>query len=75
MNAMLNQYFRNHIMNDHKDWGDHLGLVEFCYNFTKHLAAKMNPFELALGIEAKQPMDLTILRTRTTRMKVVRRLK
>jgi hypothetical protein len=26
----------------------------------------MNPFELALGVETKQPMDLTILRTRGT---------
>jgi hypothetical protein len=32
----------------------------------KHLATKMNPFELALGIEAKQPLDLTILRTKGT---------
>ncbi len=26
----------------------------------------MSPFELALGIETEQPMDLTILRTRGT---------
>jgi hypothetical protein len=26
----------------------------------------MRPFELALGVEAKQPMDLTIPRTRGT---------
>jgi hypothetical protein len=26
----------------------------------------MSPFELALGIEAKQPMDLSILKTRGT---------
>jgi len=30
------------------------------------LAIKMSPFELALGIETKQPMDLTILRTKDT---------
>jgi hypothetical protein len=29
----------------------------------------MNPFELVLGIEAKQPMDLAIPRTRGTRHK------
>jgi hypothetical protein len=28
----------------------------------------MSPFELALGIEAKQPMDLAIPRTRGTRL-------
>ncbi len=41
-------------------------LVKFCYNSIKHLATKMRPFELALGVEAKQPMDLTIPRTRGT---------
>jgi hypothetical protein len=53
MNGILNQYLCDYIIDDHKDWGDHLGLVEFCYNSTK----KMNPFELALGVEAKQSMD------------------
>jgi hypothetical protein len=32
----------------------------------KHLATKMGPFELALGIETKL-LDLTILRTKGTR--------
>jgi hypothetical protein len=66
MNGILNHYLHNYIASDHKDWGDHLGLVKFCYNSTKHLATKMSPFELALGVEAKQPMDLTIPRIRGT---------
>ncbi len=33
----------------------------------KHLAIKMSPFELALRIEAKQPLNLTILKTKGTR--------
>jgi hypothetical protein len=41
--------------------------VKFCYNFTKHLAIKMNPFELALGVEMKQFMDLTLPKTRGIR--------
>jgi hypothetical protein len=57
MNGILNQYLCDYIIDDHKDWGDHLSLVEFCYNSTKHSTKKMNPFELALGVEAKQPMD------------------
>jgi hypothetical protein len=44
VNMILNQYFRNYIINDHKDWGDHLGLVEFCYNSTKHSATKKIAF-------------------------------
>jgi hypothetical protein len=63
MNGILNH---NYIADDHKDWGNHLGLAEFCYNSIKHLATKMSPFELALGVEAKQPMDLTIPKIRGT---------
>jgi hypothetical protein len=33
----------------------------------KHLATKMSPFELALGIEVEQPFDLTIPRTKGIR--------
>ncbi len=53
VNEMLNQYFHNYIVDDHKDWGNHLGLVEFCYNSTKPSTTKMNSFELTLGVEAK----------------------
>jgi hypothetical protein len=66
MNGILNQYFRNYIGGDYKDWGDHLGLVKFCHNFTKHSVMKMSHFELALGVEVKQPMNLTIPKTRGT---------
>ncbi len=58
VNKILNQYIHNYIVSDHKDWGDHLGLTKFCYNSIKHSTTKMSPFELALGIEAKQLMDL-----------------
>jgi hypothetical protein len=43
VNEILNQYLCNYIIGDHKDWGDLLGLVEFCYYSTKHLAIKMSP--------------------------------
>jgi translation elongation factor EF-Tu-like GTPase len=45
VDGILNQYLHNYIIEDHEDWGDHLGdhlgLAEFCYNSTKHLATKM----------------------------------
>ncbi len=56
MNGILNQYLHNYIINDHKDWGDHLSLVDFCYKSTK-----MSPFELALRAKA---VDLTTPKTR-----------
>jgi len=42
--------------------GDHLGFVEFCYNFTKHSTIGVRPFELALGVEVGQPVNSTIAR-------------
>ncbi len=66
MNKILNQCFRNYIVGDHKDWGNHPSLAKFCYNSTKHLASKMSHFELALEVEAKQPIDLTIPKKRGT---------
>jgi hypothetical protein len=37
---------------------NHLGLARFCYNLTKYSTIGVNPFELELGVEAKQSMDL-----------------
>jgi hypothetical protein len=60
VNEVLNQYFKNYVSVDKKDWGEHLGLVKFCYNSTTQTITKMSLFELALGKEAKKPMDLAI---------------
>jgi hypothetical protein len=56
----MGQYFKNYVSINKKDWGKHLGLVEFCYNSTTHSTTKMSLFELTLGKDAKKPMDLTI---------------
>jgi hypothetical protein len=49
--------------------GDHLGFVEFCYNFTKHSTIGVRPFELALGVEVGQPVNSTIPRIGKERCK------
>jgi hypothetical protein len=53
VNEILNQYLLNCNVDNCKVWVDHLGLMEFCYNSTKHSIIKINPFELALGVEVK----------------------
>jgi hypothetical protein len=58
VNGVLNQYLKNYVNIDQRDWGEHLGLVKFCYNSTMHLVTKMFSFELVLGKEGKKPMDL-----------------
>ncbi len=57
---MLDQYFRDYVGVNQKDWGEHLGLVKFCYNSTLHSMTKMFLFKLVLGKEATKPMNLAI---------------
>jgi len=57
VNEVLNQYFNNYLNVNQREWGEHLGLAKFCYKSTMHWTTKMPLFELALGKEAKKPMD------------------
>jgi hypothetical protein len=34
---------------DQQDWVDHLELVEFCYNNSKHSATSSTPFQIVTG--------------------------
>ncbi len=60
VNHVLNQYLKNYVNTNQKDWGEHLGLAKFYNNSTIHLTTKMSPFELVLGKEGRKSMDLTI---------------
>jgi hypothetical protein len=60
VNEILKQYLRNYVVVDHRYWGHELDLVEFCCNSTKHSMTWMSPFELVLGMEVNQPLDLTV---------------
>jgi hypothetical protein len=40
VNRVLNQYLKNYVNASKKDWGEHLGLVKFCYKFTTQLTMK-----------------------------------
>ncbi len=58
--GVFNQYFKNYVNADQKDWDEHLGLIEFSYNSTMHSTTKMSSFELTLRKETRKLMDLTI---------------
>lgn len=57
VSGTLNQYLRNYVSTNSRDWGVHLGLTEFCYNSIMYSATKMSPFELTLGKETRKPMN------------------
>ncbi len=49
VNLVIQQFLRNYVATDQQDWVDHLELVEFCYNNSKHLATGSTPFQMVTG--------------------------
>ena len=60
VNAVINQYLRNYVSADQRDWVEYLGLAEFSYNKAKHSATGESPFKVAFGVEPLTPIDLTL---------------
>ena len=60
VNGVLNQYLRNFVSADQRDWADYMGLAEFSYNAATHSATKQSPFKVAYGVEPLQPADLAL---------------
>jgi hypothetical protein len=58
VNSVLNQYLRNYVSADQRDWVEWLGLAEFSYNKAKHSATGESPFLVAQGREPLTPADL-----------------
>ena len=66
VNGVLNQYLRNFVSADQRDWVDYVGLAEFSYNAATHSATKQSPFMVAYGVEPLQPADLALEGARST---------
>jgi hypothetical protein len=60
VNGILNQYLRNYVAVDHKDWGHKLNLAEVCYNSIKHFNDLDEFVRINIGMEVKQPLDLVV---------------
>jgi hypothetical protein len=60
MNLIIQQFLNNHVVVDQQDWVDHLELAKFCYNHSKHLATRANPFQM---VTSKSPIAPMILAT------------
>ena len=66
VNGVLNQYLRNFVSADQRDWADYVGLAEFSYNAATHSATKQSPFKVAYGVEPLHPADLALEGARST---------
>ena len=57
VNGVLNQYLRNFVSADQRDWVDYVGLAEFSHNAATHSATKQSPFKVAYGVDLLQPAN------------------
>ena len=60
LNLVLQEYLRNYMNAHQTDWVDHLRLVEFSYNNTKHLKTGFSLFMVVSGTEPLSPIDLAL---------------
>ena len=58
LNGGSNQYLRNLVNANQRDWGDYVGRAEFSCNVAMHLATRGLFFMLAYGVDALQPTNL-----------------
>jgi hypothetical protein len=59
-NGILNQYLKNYVAANHREWGHKLNLAEVCYNSTKHFNDSDEFVRINIGMEVKQPLDLVV---------------
>ena len=50
----------NYVNADQTDWVDHISMVEFSYNNTKHSGTGFSPFMVVSGTEPLSPIDLAL---------------
>jgi hypothetical protein len=49
VNLVIEQFLKNYVVVNQQDWVDHLELVEFCYNNSKHSAMGSTPFQMMMS--------------------------
>ena len=60
VNLVLQGYLRNYVNANQTDWADHISMVEFSYNNTKHSGTGFNPFMVVSGTEPLSLIDLAL---------------
>ena len=60
VNLVLQEYLRNYVNADQKDWANHISMAEFSYNNTKHSGTGFSPFMVIFGTEPLSPIDLAL---------------
>jgi hypothetical protein len=55
VNLVIEQFLKNYVVVNQQDWVDHLELVEFCYNNSKHSAMGSTPFQMMMSKSSIMP--------------------
>jgi hypothetical protein len=58
VNLVIQQFLKNYVATNQQDWVDHLELVEFCYNNSKHSTIGSTPFQMVTSKSPIVPITL-----------------
>ncbi|RVX03852.1 Transposon Tf2-2 polyprotein [Vitis vinifera] len=58
INALLEEYLRHYVTATQKNWVDLMDTAQLCYNLQRSSATGMSPFELAIGVQPRMPLEV-----------------
>ena len=58
INALLEEYLRHYVTTTQKNWVDLMDTAQLCYNLQRSSATGMSPFELAIGVLPRMPLEV-----------------
>ena len=58
INALLEEYLRHYVTATQNNWVDLMDTARLCYNLQRSSATGMSPFELAIGVQPRMPLDV-----------------
>ena len=57
INALLKEYLMHYVTATQKNWVDLLDTAQLCYNLQRSSTTGMSPFELAIGVQPRVPLE------------------
>ncbi|RVW18515.1 Retrovirus-related Pol polyprotein from transposon 17.6 [Vitis vinifera] len=63
INALLEEYLRHYVTATQKNWVDLMDTTQLCYNLQRSSTTGMSPFELAIGVQPRMPLEVAKQKT------------
>ena len=60
---MLEKYPRHYVTATQKNWVDLIETAQLCYNLQRSSVTGMSPFELAIGVQPRMPLEVAKQKT------------